>query len=72
MTVLKVRAARAGQSLQAYVRALLDLEAETLTPAEASDRARDIAARSSVSTDDVVQALAQVHHDRQTTSTDRA
>jgi plasmid stability protein len=38
LTTLKVRAARAGQSLQGYVRQLLESEAATLTPEEAADR----------------------------------
>jgi plasmid stability protein len=61
---LKVRAARAGQSLQGYVRQLLDREAEVLTAEEASERARSIAARSSVTADDVVEAIAEVRQGR--------
>ncbi len=59
VVTLKVRAARAGQSLQAYVRQLLDHEAATLTAEEATERARAIAARSSVTADDVVEAIAE-------------
>ncbi|WP_196776946.1 FitA-like ribbon-helix-helix domain-containing protein [Haloechinothrix halophila] len=40
VTTLKVRAARAGQSLQTYVRRILEAEAEALTPEEAADRAQ--------------------------------
>src|SRR6267154_2023030 len=44
VTTLKVRAARAGQSLQSYVRQLLESEAAATPPEEAAERARDIAA----------------------------
>jgi hypothetical protein len=59
-----VRAARAGQSLQAYVRQLLEREAATVTPEEAAERARAIAARSSVTADDVVDAIAEMREAR--------
>ncbi|MGW3566744.1 FitA-like ribbon-helix-helix domain-containing protein [Streptomyces sp. NPDC000941] len=65
LTTLKVRAARAGQSLQAYVRQLLDGEAAALPPEEAADRARTIAARSAVTADDVVEAIAEMREARQ-------
>jgi plasmid stability protein len=61
---LKVRAARAGQSLQAYVRQLLEREAATVTPEEAAERARAIAERSSVTADDVVDAIASMREAR--------
>lgn len=64
LTTLKVRAARAGQSLQGYVRQLLEGEAAALTPEEAAERARTIAARSSVSADDVLNVLAAVREAR--------
>jgi antitoxin FitA len=57
LATLKVRAARAGQSLQGYVRQLLDSEAEALTPEEAAEQARTIAARSRVTADDVTDAI---------------
>jgi len=60
LTTLKVRAAQAGQSLQAYVRQLLESEASVLTPEEAAERARTIAARSAVTADDVVNAITAV------------
>lgn len=60
VVTLKVRAARAGQSLQAYVRQLLEREAATITPEEAAEQARVIAARSSVTADDVVDAIAEM------------
>lgn len=62
---LKVRAAHAGQSLQMYVRQLLQNEATTLTADEAAARARTIAARSAVTADDVLEAIAQSRRDRQ-------
>ncbi len=57
---LKLRATRAGQSLQAYIRQLLDREAATLTTEEAAHQARAIAARSSVTADDVVAVIAEM------------
>jgi antitoxin FitA len=65
LTTLKVRAARAGQSLQAYVRQLLEAEATTLTPEEAVDQARAIAARSTVTADDTLAAIAEMRQARQ-------
>lgn len=64
LTTLKVRAARAGQSLQGYVRQLLESEAATLTPEEAAEQARTIAARSSVTADDIKTAIATVRQSR--------
>ncbi|MGW7294193.1 FitA-like ribbon-helix-helix domain-containing protein [Streptomyces xiamenensis] len=65
LTTLKVRAAKAGQSLQAYVRQLLDGEAATLTSEEAAAEARSIAARSSVTADDVLHVIAETREARQ-------
>jgi plasmid stability protein len=64
VTTLKVRAARAGQSLQAYVRQLLESEATAVTPEEAAERARDIAARSKVTADDVVDVITAMREAR--------
>lgn len=64
LTTLKVRAAQAGQSLQAYVRQLLETEAATLTPDEAGERARTIAARSNVTADDVLDVMTAVRQAR--------
>jgi len=64
VTILKVRAARAGQSLQAYVRQLLENEANAVTPQEAAERARDIAARSEVTADDVMDVITAMHEAR--------
>jgi antitoxin FitA len=58
LTVLKVRAARVGQSLQSYVRQLLEGEAATLTVEEAAEQARSIAARGAVTATDVLDAVA--------------
>lgn len=65
LTTLKVRAARSGQSLQGYVRQLLEREAAMLTPEEAAERARTIAARSAVTADDVTEAIAAMREARQ-------
>jgi antitoxin FitA len=62
---LKVRAARAGQSLQAYVRQLLESEAAATPPEEAAERARDIAARSEVTADDVIDVIAAMREARE-------
>lgn len=64
LTTLKVRAARSGQSLQGYVRQLLEREAAVLTPEEAAERARTIAARSTVTADDVTEAIAAMRQAR--------
>jgi plasmid stability protein len=64
LTTLKVRAARAGQSLQGYIRQLLENEATTLTPEEAAEQAREISARSSVTSDDVLDVIATVRQAR--------
>jgi antitoxin FitA len=64
LATLKVRAARAGQSLQAYVRQLLDSEAEALTPEEAAEQARSIAARSGVTADDVTDTISAMRQAR--------
>jgi antitoxin FitA len=64
LTTLKVRAARAGQSLQGYIRQLLESEATTLTPEEAAEQARTIAARSTVRAEDVLSAIATVRQAR--------
>jgi len=64
VTTLKVRAAQAGQSLQAYIRQLLESEASVLTPEEAAEQARTIAARSDVTADDVVDAITAMRESR--------
>ena len=65
VTTLKVRAARAGQSLQAYVRQLLESEAAAASPEEAAERARDIAARSEVTADDVIDVITEMREARE-------
>ncbi|WNF28754.1 hypothetical protein RI138_19025 [Streptomyces sp. C11-1] len=64
VTTLKVRAARSGQSLQAYLLQLLTGEAALLTPEEAAEQARGIAARGQVTADDVSDALAEMREAR--------
>ncbi|MFF0055103.1 hypothetical protein ACFYRI_12000 [Streptomyces microflavus] len=64
MTTLKVRAARSGQSLQAYLLQLLVGEAALLTPEEAAEQARGIAARGQVTADDVTDVLAEMREAR--------
>lgn len=65
VTTLKVRAARSGQSLQAYVCRLLEREAALLTPDEAAEHARTIAARSKITADDVTEAIAEMRQARE-------
>ncbi len=65
LRTLKIRAARSGQSLQAYVRRLLEREAALLTPDEAAEQARAIAARSRVTADDVTAAIAEMREARE-------
>jgi plasmid stability protein len=65
VTTLKVRAARADQSLQAYVRQLLESEAAATSPQEAAERARDIAARSEVTADDVIDVITAMREARE-------
>jgi plasmid stability protein len=64
LTTLKVRAARAGQSLQAYVRQVLESEAATLTTEEAAESARTIAARSHVTADDILETVTAMREAR--------
>lgn len=53
---MKIRAAQAGQSLQAYLRGLIEKEAAKPTIAEAVEQARR-GATADVSTDDVLAAI---------------
>ena len=53
---MKIRAAQAGQSLQAYLRSLIEKEAAELTVAEAVERARN-KATADVSTADILAAI---------------
>ncbi|WP_084955720.1 FitA-like ribbon-helix-helix domain-containing protein [Thermoactinospora rubra] len=64
LRTLKVRAARAGQSLQAYLRQLLIGEAQTLNPEEVAEEARRIAARSRVTEDDILETIARAREGR--------
>jgi len=53
---MKIRAAQAGQSLQAYLRGLIEKEAAKLTVAEAVEQARR-EATASISTADILVAI---------------
>ncbi|HXS65520.1 MAG TPA: antitoxin [Streptosporangiaceae bacterium] len=53
---MKIRAAQAGQSLQAYLRSLIEREAARPTVAEAVERARSDAT-ASISTADILSAI---------------
>jgi plasmid stability protein len=53
---MKIRAAQAGQSLQAYLRGLIEKEAARPTVAEAVERARR-EATASISTADILAAI---------------
>lgn len=53
---MKIRAAQAGQSLQAYLRSLIEREAAKPTVAEAVERAR-AEATADVSTADILAAI---------------
>lgn len=64
VTTLKVRAARSGQSLQAYPLHLLTGEAALLTPEEVAERARSIAARGHVTADDISDAIGEMREAR--------
>lgn len=57
-------AAVAGQSMQAFIREILDREATVLSPQEVAERARQIAERSSVTTEDVLDAIEASRHRR--------
>jgi len=53
---MKIRAAQAGQSLQAYLRGLIEKEAAKLTVAEAVEQARR-EATANISTADILAAI---------------
>ena len=53
---MKIRAARNGQSLQAYLRGLIEREAKKVTVAEAVEQAR-MTATADVSTADILTAI---------------
>jgi antitoxin FitA len=64
LATLRVRAAKAGQSLQAYLRQLLDGEAAALTAEEAAKEARGIATRGTVTADDVTDVITEMRETR--------
>jgi antitoxin FitA len=55
--VLKARAQRANQSLQAYVRTIIDREVSVMTWEEVEEVLAPIRARSKVTTDDIIEAI---------------
>jgi antitoxin FitA len=56
--IMKIRAAQAGQSLQAYLRSLIEKEAAKPTVAEAVEQARR-EATASITTADILAAIDQ-------------
>lgn len=64
LTTLRVRAARAGQSLQAYVLGMLIGEADTLSMDEFADEARSIASRGNVTEEDILAAITETRDAR--------
>ena len=64
LTTLKVRAARAGQSLQSYILQLLTSEAALLPPSEAAEEARAIASRGDVTADDITDVIREMREAR--------
>ncbi|MEU5871689.1 hypothetical protein AB0A73_09035 [Glycomyces sp. NPDC047369] len=65
LSVLRVRAAAKRQSLQAFVRDLLEREAEVLSIEQAAQKADRLAARANVTTDDVLEAIEEMRRGRQ-------
>jgi antitoxin FitA len=63
--VLKARAQRANQSLQAYVRTILDREVSVMTWEEVEDARRRIQAGSSATVDDILDAIRQGREERE-------
>ncbi|WP_198587127.1 FitA-like ribbon-helix-helix domain-containing protein [Glycomyces xiaoerkulensis] len=57
MARLRSRAEEAHQSVQGYVRSLLDRELSVLTMTEAAQRAEQIAAGGGVTSDDILAAI---------------
>ncbi|SDD49095.1 FitA-like ribbon-helix-helix domain-containing protein [Glycomyces harbinensis] len=65
LSALKVRAAAKRQSLQAYIRDLLDREAYALSIEQAAREADRLASRANVTTDDVLTAIEDMRQARQ-------
>jgi antitoxin FitA len=63
--VLKARAERANQSLQAYVRTILDREASVMTWDEVEEARRRVREGSSATVDDVLDAIRQGREERE-------
>ncbi|MFB9658395.1 hypothetical protein ACFQS3_19345 [Glycomyces mayteni] len=64
LSILRVRAAAKRQSLQAYVRDLLEREANALSIEQAAREADRLAARANVTTDDVLDAIEEMRQAR--------
>lgn len=65
LSILRVRAAAKHQSLQAYVRDLIEREAFALSLEEAARKAERLAMRNNVTTDDVLDAIEASRQHRQ-------
>jgi plasmid stability protein len=61
---IRVRAAAKRQSLQAYVRDLIERDAYTLTLEEAALKAERVAMRNNVTTEDVLDAIEAARQSR--------
>jgi plasmid stability protein len=57
LSVLRIRAAAKRQSLQAFVRDLIEREAHALSIEEAARKSERIAMRNNVTADDVLEAI---------------
>ncbi|WP_112134567.1 FitA-like ribbon-helix-helix domain-containing protein [Glycomyces dulcitolivorans] len=65
LAILRVSAAAKRQSLQAYVRDVLEREAYALSIEQAAREADRLAARANVTTDDVLNAIEEMRQARQ-------
>jgi plasmid stability protein len=61
---MKRRAERAGRSLQEYMRSLIEEQAATLTMDEALERTREIAEGSTITREEIVEAVRADREDR--------
>ncbi len=65
LSILRVRAAAKRQSLQAYIRDVIEREAYVLSIEEAARKAERVAMRNNVTTDDVLEAIEAARQARQ-------
>lgn len=65
LSTLRVRAAAKRQSLQAYIRDVLDREADALSIEQAAQEADRLASRANVTTEDVLAAIEDMRQARQ-------